>query len=128
MPPAIVAAGIGAAGMLGGSILGARSAGKAADTQAKAAADALAFEKEQEAKRERQWEADQRRLSPYRLAAASVLAKYGIDIPMEDAAPQIDLSGGASPESFGGPPEQPTMAPPGMSLGQLGQYGRNYGR
>lgn len=132
MPPAIIAAGVGAAGALGGGILQSRAAGKASDLQARATEQALEFEREREARRreeydreqrqkQEQWEADQRRLSPYRLAAASVLAKYGIDIPAADAAPTPDLT-----DPSASPPEVQTM---GGNLGQLGQFGmrRPYG-
>jgi hypothetical protein len=56
MPPAIAAAGIAAAGALGGTALQSRSAGRAAKAQEKATADALAYEREREAARKTRYD------------------------------------------------------------------------
>lgn len=78
---------------------------------------ALEFEKEREAAKQRQWEADQRRLAPYRQAAASVLAKYGIQVPMDDGGPEPPPEG---PQALPRPQASP------YTLGALGAqaYGR----
>lgn len=97
----------------------------ATDAQREAADEALAFQREKEEQRrrewemereakQRQWEAQQRFLSPYRRAGASVLAAYGIDIPEDYMEPQLS-------------PEVETAVPPNpYTLGALGT--RTFGR
>lgn len=139
MPPAIIAAGVGAAGTLGGGIIASRQAGRAADTQQRAASEALQFEREREQRRQYEYdqqqrqqreahEAEQRRLEPYRRAAASVLARYGIQVPIEQEPPPDVAASGAPPAGGLGPvpememPEEDPTAFHPMSLGQLGQW------
>ena len=158
MPPAFLAAPLAAAGVtalggVAGSIIGSRSASGAAKIQQQAADQALAFEREREARRRQEYDierqdrerahtAREQALNPYRQAGASVLARYGIQIPtnyMEEQAPppemppDLSTSGimamqGAPPGMGGppmGPPPPPMGPPPGMTLGEL--TARRYG-
>ena len=143
MPPAIVAAAIPAAAGLAGSVIASRGASGAAKTQAAAGAEALQFEREREKRRQYEYdqqqeqqraahEAEQRRLEPFRRAAASVLAKYGIQVPIEQIDQEVaaQVSPFNSPEAppemmAGGPGELQPMEGGGfqpMSLGQLGEW------
>ena len=143
----------GGAGIVGG-ILQSRSASGAAKIQQQAADQALAFEREREARRRQEYDierqdrerahaAREQALNPYRQSGASVLARYGIQIPtnyMEEPAaappgmqPDLSTSGimampGAPPGMGGppmGPPPPPMEPPPGMTLGEL--TARRYG-
>lgn len=94
MPAAVIAAGVGAAGALGGGILASKGAGKAADASAKANADALAWEKqkfeEEQALQRQQWEAEQAQAAPRRALRDAYLrgiaAKYGVKLPSTSPA------------------------------------------
>jgi hypothetical protein len=79
MPAAIVApAAIGAAGQLGGALLGSRSAGKAADQQMRANREALAWEKQRYGAALNPYNRDRQLWEQGRNA---LLSRYGISIP-----------------------------------------------
>lgn len=116
MPASVVAAPlIGAGSSLLGAGIASRGQSRAADASMQANREALAFEREREMRRRQeydqeraeqraQFEANERRLAPYRQASASVLAKYGIQIPMNEPAPS--MAGAPSP-AVGVPPMPP---------------------
>jgi len=83
MPPAIIAAGIAAAGTVGGAAIASRSANKATDAQTKAAADTLAFTREQEAQRKAIYD---QKMAQYTAMRDTLAKRYGIDIGMPSAA------------------------------------------
>lgn len=83
LAPSLVQGGLG----LTGSFLQKSAMDDSAEAQLAAQREALAYEREKDEERRRQYEARERQLSPFRMGAASVLAKYGIDVPIEDAAP-----------------------------------------
>ena len=108
MPAPIVAAGIGAAGALGGAALSSRGQNRAIQAQSASDADALAFAREQAAKEEARyadeqarldqaWAEEQARLAPYRAAGLSILGNY--------------LPGAVNAQ----PPSRPEGWTPGMS-------------
>lgn len=115
---AIIAAGIGAVGAIGGAAVAAHGNSQASKTQAGTAAQALDFSKAQEAERKRewdtqqtaaaaQWKAKQDMLRPFNAAAYSVLGKYGIPVSMSDPTP---------PQAQAMPADwQPGMPLPGSS-------------
>lgn len=95
MPPAVVAAGIGAAGAIGGAVLGSRAANKASDTQAQANSEALQFQREQANKAEQVYKQQWDQWNRQRQA---LMQRYGIDIapPNMQQGPQ-----GMSPQPTG---------------------------
>lgn len=123
---ALIAGGISA----GASLFGSHKAQK---SQEKSSDAAIAFAKEQEAEKKREWEAAQKaaqyqwqvqqaNLAPYRAARASVLGKYGINTNVE--APPM-------PEGWGMPGSAgpSAMAPRGGGggMGGLGALGLGLG-
>lgn len=141
MPPVVIAAGIGAAGALGGAALSSRASGKASESQERSTSEALAFEREQakraEAAYQQQWMERQAMRS-------ALLKRYGIDVPELSSMPapgqtqpqrpfgglrqghpgleQDPAAPGAAP--VGGPPQgaPPGGMPPrgaGLSLGEM---------
>ena len=115
MPPAIIAAGISAAGALGGAALSSRSANKAADTQVQAGREALAWEKEKEARRRADWEKGMQIWSAGRQALAQ---RYGLDLG--DVMPS---EAGAAPMGAAVPPgvaQRPMPTPGAMAQGGPG--------
>ena len=98
---------ISGAAAVGGSLIGKHSNNKANDTQAKAAADALALQKDNEMERRKeyndslalqkaQWDAEQARLAPRRAIQDQLLAKYASQYGMNLGS----LAGAASPVPF----------------------------
>lgn len=81
MPPAIVAAGIGAAGAIGGGLLASSGASHAANTEARAQQQAILAQQQQTA----QTRAD---LAPYRDAGSAGLTQYGNLLGTNGAIPQ----------------------------------------
>jgi len=88
MPDAVAAAAITAAGGLLGGGLSSRASNRASTQQARAAEEALRFEREQAAEDKRrydeqqaalkaQWDAEQERRRPYREAAERIISRYG---------------------------------------------------
>ena len=100
MPPAIIAAGIGAAGALGGAALSSRSANKAADTQAQAGREALQWEKEKEAQRRQDWE---KGMAIWNAGRQALAQRYGLDL------------GSVLPSSAAGAPPAGAAVPPGVA-------------
>lgn len=116
---------LGAGTGIAGSLFADRGSSRAADASMQANREALAFEREREMRRRQeydqerserraQFEANERRLAPYRQAAASVLAKYGVQIPLNE--PQAPPMGAPPPPAAGVPP-----MPAPMDLGSLGR-------
>jgi len=118
MPPAIIAAGIGAIGALGGGALAARSANKSASTQAASSDKALAFAREQEAAKKAQYaeamKAYQAKWEAWQAQRTALLQRYGVDI----APPTHPAAGGAPGAAPGGPTSVP--APSGGYTGRGG--------
>lgn len=113
MPPIAIAAGIGAVGSLAGAVIQSRSQNKALSAQERANAQAMEYQREQDAARQKQWEVWQRNRE-------ALLKRYGVDIgsftpeaPAAAAAP-----GGAAPR-----PVQSAMGrvPTGSTMGELMQ-------
>lgn len=77
---------------LGGAALGSKGANRAAEAQAKAAADALAFQKDQAAKK---WAFDQQRWAAWNAGREELMRRYGIDIPA--SGPPAASEGPGSP-------------------------------
>ncbi len=152
MPPAIIAAGVGAAGAIGGGIAQSRAAGHAADAQERSTQAAIDLEKERDAQRAAQWEAEQRNLAPFRQARLNVLKELGYvprnqTLPTETAPPPgwqpgqaqqgprtlgdiAGLSGmGQHPQSEPMPmaPQAPVQAQ-GVTLGDLAGFSDLLGR
>lgn len=91
-----------------GAAIASHQQGKAAKGQEKTAADALAFTREQEAERRREWEyqqaqaasawkARQQMIAPFMAGGYSVLGKYGIPVQMQQAPTMPSLSAGTPP-------------------------------
>jgi len=111
-----------AAGALG--FAGAKSAAKSQD---RASSEAIAFAREQEAEKKREWEAQQKaaayqwqvmqaNLAPYRAARAKVFSQYGIPTNVEaPPMPPDFLTPGATAPS-------PAMFAPGHKEGTGGAY------
>ena len=156
---ALIGSGIEGVSELFGASKAAGAAKAASEAQSRSASEAIAFEREKEMRRRQEYdqelqmkkeayEAEQRRLGPYRHAAASVLARYGIQIPMEEepapaaAGPQAAPFSPQTPPAPLGPapfapgstePRQFAPAPDGglqpMTLAQLARWNEwsNYG-
>ena len=122
------------AGVVGGGIASGASK-HAANQQAKATDAALDFEKQREAERRREydaqqlqarqaWEAYQTQLQPFRNIAAQTLAKYGYKGALNTLgdygrAPAGGL-GMAPPGAYGSPRAQTGMQPQGADVRALG--------
>lgn len=101
MPPAIAAAGIGAAGSLLGGVLQSRSANKATDAQMEANRQALQYQKQQEAMRRQDW---MRAMQAYQAGRQALLQRYGLgglNIPSVTPEGGGGLPGGAVPRGAG---------------------------
>lgn len=105
MPPAVIAAGIGAAGLLGGAAIESNAAGNASDASAKTAQNALDFAK---------GVYDQRytNLSPYRMAGTAALGQERSLLGIPDTTPQPQGPKGSIPNP-GYIPGQSVMTPTG---------------
>ena len=102
MPPVVIAAGIGAAGSLIGGALQNRAQGRATEAGLQANREALAYQREQDAKREAAMQA-------YQANREALLRRYGVDIGQ--GAPPVAAAGAA------GRPIQSAMGRvPGRSL------------
>lgn len=125
MPQAAIVAGIGAAGTLGGAALGARANNKATEAQRRTAEQALAFEREQEMQRRKEyeeqqarlkaeWDAYQERRRPYREAAEKLIRGAGYTPQQRPTSMPVGWTPpGTSPggSSMSAPPApSPTMA------------------
>lgn len=125
MPPLVIAAGIAAAGSVASAAIQSRAAGRAADTQSRAAQDAI----ERSRQIYEQQRADQ---APYRNAGASAVTTLGglMGLPMSsgDANPLPAAAPRAPQDMPAGPQEtgwqairnRLTNMPPGSSLQDLG--------
>jgi hypothetical protein len=122
-----------AVGSIAGAVIGSKSNSQANQTQAKAAAEALAYQKQkdaqdqanyekQQAALKAQWDAEQARRAPYRAAAEALLrqngSRLGLSVPESQAPPTMPL--GWSSNGTG------TTAPTPRTLSSvagLSQYG-----
>jgi hypothetical protein len=114
MPPAVLAAGIGAGGSLVSGILGNRAAGKARDAQMQANREALAYQREQD---RRDQDIARRAWNAWNERRNLLLQRYGVSIPTLEN-PYGSASGAGA--NMG----QPMM--PGNSLADLLQRKRGY--
>jgi len=100
MPPAVIAAGIGAAGVLGGSIISSRSSNKATQASADANKQALDYTKEQDAARRAEYDkamtAYQAQWEAWNAQRMGLLQRYGVNVT------------GMSPQQ---PQQQPQQGP-----------------
>lgn len=146
MDPVVGGAIITAGAQLIGGGINAHTAGKGFDAEERARREALAFEREREAQRRREYEeqqrlrqeqyqAYQRYRQPFRTAAHSILEQYGIGAPppppetmpegwappTQGAAPTPDYSGFqlGAPSS---PSAVPPITPPITSRYTLGSF------
>ena len=104
-----ISAGIGAAGSLGGGIMGSKAQNKATEAQAKSNAAALDFQKQQEAARRAEYD---KAYGMWNASRQALMSRYGLDVP------------GASAEPAASAPM--TGAPAGMAahpMPQVGAYG-----
>ena len=118
MPPVVIAGGIAAAASLAGSAMASRSAGKATKAQSDANNQALAFQKEQDAKGRADWT---RAMQAWETNRNALLQRYGISIPQAQAqapyqrvANQAPMGPGAVPQPMPGGPGQPSPQDPTM--------------
>lgn len=134
MATAIPALITGGANLVGGAI-GSVGSKHAANLQAKATEEALAFQKQQYADSQRQyaeqqaqakaaWDAYQTQMQPFRNIAAQTLAKYGYKGALNTlgdygAAPKSGL-GMAPAGAYGSPRAQTGMQPQGADVRALG--------
>lgn len=115
MPPAIVAAGIGAAATLGGAALASRASNKATSAQMKSNADTLAYTKQKDAqaqadalRREGLWQQQQ---NQWRTAANQALANWGFQgslSPISGYGQQTPMGSAQIPQ---GAVRRPTRSP-----------------
>lgn len=127
MPPAVIAAGVGAAGALGGAAITSHAAGGANKAQSHATDQALAYQREKDAAAQKRYERDyadyQQRLAAREATRRAIAKRYGIDLPdapAPAAAPPPAVPGDARPAlqpRTGGPtfstqPVQRPMAAP----------------
>jgi hypothetical protein len=137
MPPAVAAAGIAAAGTLGGTALASRSAGRATNAQMKANADALQYEREREqarkaaydqtmAQRQQAFDAWYKRVGdegikrygvPTGLTIPGTVGGLGTPAPKSGAVPFGAPAPRAAP--MGGPPMAPAARPQGATLADM---------
>ena len=145
MPPAIIAAAIPAVATLGAAALGSRSQGKATDAQSRATAEALAFQKQQEASRRQEYDKAmtqyEAKWGAWNASRNALLQRYGIDIGSSAPSPAVSASTGPRPPGGpatgqpagmpqpGGPGGMPPGAQPaqGQNLGQLMRPQRELG-
>lgn len=110
----LIVAGVGATASVISSKMSSNTAKRSAD-------QALAYAKEQEAERRRewdiqskaaqaQWDTQQANLAPYRAARAAILRKHGIDVPDVVAPKPPDFSAGPPPGWKSGDPLTPGSA------------------
>lgn len=129
MPPAVAAAGIAAAGTLGGAALQSRSQGKATQAQSQANQQALQWEREREAMRKAEYDKAmdlyRQQFDAWNAGRSALLARYGVEAPTAVAQmgrPEVQASGGP-PMAPGGPQAGPgaelRMPDRAMSLGRL---------
>jgi hypothetical protein len=107
MPPVVIAAGIAAAGTLGGAALASRSSNKATDASSKANAEALAYTKEQETTRRADYaqaqQAYQRQWEAWNAQRMALLQRYGVDVSgMQAPQTQLTMPPNAQPLMGGG--------------------------
>lgn len=115
MPPVVVAAGITAAGALGGAALASRSANKASEASTKANDAALAYAKEQEAQRRADYE---RAYAEWQAGRQALLSRYGISVP-SSSAPRIGAPTGGVP-GMNAPAASAPLIPRGQNLAAVG--------
>ena len=77
MPPVVVAAGIAAAGAVGGAVVSSRAQNKATKTAAQANREALDFERSQAIKAEAAYKAQ---WDQWQTSRNELMQRYGIDI------------------------------------------------
>jgi len=98
--PAVISAGIGAAGSIAGGLIQSHSQNKATNAQMQANREALAYQKEQEALKQANY---QRRYDAWNTSRNALLKRYGIDIgtptPVQSAAVQPQM-GAAQPTNI----------------------------
>jgi hypothetical protein len=122
MAPLVAAAVVAGGAGLAGAGISAIGANNAANKQKQEADAALQFAKEQAATQQQnyeqqqsalkaQWDAKQAQEAPYRAAAASIFAKYGIGVPASPAQPTSFTPGMVSGGGTAGP-----------SLGNVGSF------
>jgi hypothetical protein len=123
MPPVVIAAGIAAAGTLGGAALNSRASNKATDASSKANTEALAYTKEQETARRAEhdkatelWKAQWNAWNDQRMA---LLQRYGVDVSGMQAPPMQSPS--AAPSLMGGGRVDPRTA---NAIGAAAQGGQ----
>ena len=122
----LIGAGIGAATGLGGSLISKHANNKATDTQAKAAAEALAYQKQKDAQdradneklvamQKAQWDAEQAHRAPYRAAASALLGQNAERMHLGS------LGQGGAPAMHSGLPSggSGTMSPAPRTLSSL---------
>lgn len=137
MPPVVIAAGIGAAGALGGAALASRASNKATDASSKANAEALSYTKEQETARRADYDkanqAYQRQWETWNAQRMALLQRYGVDVSGMQASPMQSPS--AAPSLMGGGQVDPRTANAIGAAAQSGQTvadilgrGSNFGK
>ena len=102
---------IGAAGAVGGALIGSSATKSAAKSQERSTAEALDFERDREQRRRMEFDRDredrmrahaarEQAFEPYRLAAAGVLKKYipNYDFERMNAPPEIQTAMPPPPE------------------------------
>jgi hypothetical protein len=123
MPPVVIAAGIAAAGTLGGAALASRSSNKATDASSKANAEALAYTKEQETARRADYDkatqAYQRQWEAWNAQRMALLQRYGVDVSGMQAPPTQSPT--AAPGLMGGGRVDPRTA---NAIGAAAQGGQ----
>lgn len=107
---------------LGGALLGSRSEKKATDAQLQANREAMRYQREQDARMERQWAAA---WDAYNQRRAMLMRRYGLEVP-ELQNPYIGESLGSI--AVGRPaatavPRAPMPSGRGASLGDLVEWG-----
>jgi Flp pilus assembly protein TadB len=99
MPQAAVVAGIGAAATLGGAVMGSRANSKASQATERATNQALAFEREKEARRRAEHDRYQaermRQWNAFQAQRAGLLQRWGVPMGGRSMQPQGASSMGA---------------------------------
>lgn len=91
MPGALAAPIIGAVGSLGGALIGSRQAGKAQQSQERANAAALQYQREQDTMNRSDWA---KAMEAYQANRNALLQRYGISVPQ---APMAQAPGPGMP-------------------------------
>lgn len=136
MPQAAIVAGIQGAATLGGAVLASRGSSKASQLQYRTAQEALAFEREQEMQRRKEyeaqqaqlkaeWDAYQERRRPYREAAERLLGGSGYSSPSSSRTssgppPGWTPGGSPGPSGMSMPIESPSFSGMGGMEGDSG--------